>query len=298
MNWLTSNFNWNHAQAFLATAEQGSLSAAAKALRVSQPTLGRRVSAFEEALGVALFERSGRGLELTPSGLELMEHVKQMAEAANRFSLTATGKSEQLSGSVTITATEITAAYVLPPILKKLQLVEPEIEINLIASNTSSDLKRREADIAVRAYRPTQGDLIAKKVLDEKARPYASVYYIEKHGDLMASDDLSEHKFLGFNKGDAYVDGLKSLGLAVTENNFQLYTESLMVFWEMVKQGLGVGVVTEEIGDQEPLVQRVADDNVFFPVELWLTAHREVRTSRRIRTVFDFLDSELRKHSA
>ena len=125
MDWRSVQFDWNRARAFLVTAEEGSLSAAARALKMTQPTLGRQVTALEQELGVTLFERRGRGLELTPTGLDLVEHVRAMGNAASSLSLTASGQSTSLEGRVCITATDVTAVFVLPPIIEKLRLAEP-----------------------------------------------------------------------------------------------------------------------------------------------------------------------------
>ncbi|MDX1739020.1 MAG: LysR family transcriptional regulator, partial [Alphaproteobacteria bacterium] len=129
IDWRAINFDWNRARAFLATAEFGSLSSAATAIGSSQPTLSRQVSALEEELGVTLFERVGKGLELTASGIELLECVKAMAASANNLSLIASGRSQSLEGSVTISATEFMSVYVLPPLLIKLRQLEPKISI-------------------------------------------------------------------------------------------------------------------------------------------------------------------------
>ena len=163
MDWRSITFDWNRARAFLVTAEEGSLSAAARALGMTQPTLSRQVSALEQELGVALFERVGRGFELTPTGQSLIEHVRAMGDAASYLSLAASGKSESLDGNICITAPESTAVFILPPIIQRLRKAEPGIAIELLASSKVSDLKRREADIAIRAFRPTELDLIAKK---------------------------------------------------------------------------------------------------------------------------------------
>ena len=143
MDWRSVKFDWNRARAFLVSAEEGSLSAAARALGMAQPTLGRQVRALEDELGVILFERVGRGLTLTPSGLELVEHVRAMSEAASRVSLTASGQSQSIEGTVCISATEVAAAYVLPPIITRLRRAEPGIAIEVVASNNISDLRRR-----------------------------------------------------------------------------------------------------------------------------------------------------------
>ena len=159
MDWRAVKFDWNRARAFLVTAEEGSLSAAARALGMAQPTLGRQVDALESELGVVLFERVGRGLELTPSGLELLEHVRSMGEAANRVSLTAAGQSQSIEGTICIAASETYAAILLPPILAKLRRLEPGIHIEIVASSKPSDLRRREADNASPNCGPTDPDM-------------------------------------------------------------------------------------------------------------------------------------------
>ena len=163
MNWASVNFDWNHTRAFLVTAEEGTLTAAAKALGMTQPTLSRQVSALEAQLGIRLFERVGQRLVLTDSGVELLEHARLMGSTALQFSLAATGQSQQLEGSVTVSAGELDAVFRLPKIIATLRREEPGIDIEVIVTNEASDLKRREADIAIRSFRPTQNDLIAKK---------------------------------------------------------------------------------------------------------------------------------------
>jgi DNA-binding transcriptional LysR family regulator len=293
MDWRSVTFDWNRARAFLVTAEEGSLSAAAHALGMTQPTLGRQVTALETELGVALFERGGRGLELTPSGLDLLEHVRAMGDSASRFSLAASGQSTSIEGSICITATEMMAAFVLPPILARLRQQEPGIEIELIASNSTSDLKRREADIAVRAFRPTQSDLIARRVRGAKFHMYAASSYLRRLGNPTAPEELAGADFLGIDRTNVLVDLLGGFGIAVTLRNFPVITENHLVLWELVKHGLGIGFMAEEIGDAEPLVERVLPSLDPIPTETWLVAHRELKTSRRVRTVFDFLVTEL-----
>lgn len=174
MDWKSVKFDWNRARAFLVTAEEGSLSAAARALGMAQPTLGRQVNALEEELGIVLFDRTGQGLTLTPGGLELLDHVRAMGNAANAVSLSAAGQSQAIDGTICIAASEIYAAILLPPIIAKLRVAEPGIDIEIIVSNSASDLRRREADIAIRNFRPTEPDLIAKKIRDVPARLYAT----------------------------------------------------------------------------------------------------------------------------
>ena len=293
MDWRSVKFDWNRARAFLVTAEEGSLSAAARALGMTQPTLGRQVAALEQELGVTLFVRTGRGLTPTLSGLELVDHVRAMSDAANRVSLTASGQSQVIEGSVCISASEAVAAFHLPPILAKLREIAPGIDIEVVATNAVSSLTRREADIAVRHFRSTQPDLIARKLRDVPAWLYASPACLDRIGRPVAPADLSRAAFIGFAGSDRLIDGLNTLGLNLKRSNFKIFSDSELVRWEMVKQGLGIGVITEDIGDREPLVQKVLPAMAPIMVPVWLTTHRELRTSRRIRVVYDLLAIEL-----
>ena len=293
MSFPNTQFNWNQAKAFLLTAQTGSLSAAAQLMQVSQPTLSRQVSALEASLGVVLFERVGRGLSLTPSGQELLEHVEQMSQAADQFMLTATGQSDQLAGEVCITATDVLAYFVLPPLVAKLRQVEPGIHIEVIASNTASDLLRREADIAVRSFRPTQPDLVAKKLTDVEAFLYATPAYLGALNNPTTFSGFAQADFIGFVNNTPYLEALNEMGFGLNENNFPVVCENHLIHWELTKQGVGVGVMPAQVGNSEPLVKRILPNLPGHKSELWLVAHREVRTSRRVRRVFDFLSDQL-----
>ena len=293
MDWGSVTFDWNRARAFLVTAEEGSLSAAARALGMTQPTVGRQVSALEEELGIALFERAGRGLVLTPTGLELVDHVRAMGDAATRVSMAAIGHAQALEGTVCITASEVTAAFLLPPIIEQLRRTEPGISLEIVSSNAPSDLLRREADIAIRSYRPTEPDLIAKKVRDDRGRLYASPDYLRRIGDPASIAALSRADFINFDTGDRLLNVLNALGLELTAANFPVISSNQLVQWACVKQGVGIGLMPEQIGDAEPAVTRVLPALAPIPIPMWLVAHRELHTNRRIRLVFDVLASEL-----
>jgi len=295
MEWRSVRFDWNRARAFLVTAEEGSFSAAARALGLTQPTLGRQVEALEQELGVALFERVGRGLALTPSGLELVEHVRAMGDAASRVSLAATGQSQSIVGTVSVTASEIDSAFLLPPMVERLRREHPGIRIDVVASNSVRDLRRREADIAVRSFRPSDPELIARKVQDVEARLYAASTYLERRPGLDTPQGIVEADFIGFEDNEPFVQALGRSGLALSERNFPVRSGSHLVHWEMVKQGAGIGVITARVGDAEPKVRRVAEWLGPFNYETWLVAHRELNTSRRVRLVYDWLVEEFRQ---
>jgi DNA-binding transcriptional LysR family regulator len=293
MDWQSIKFDWNRARAFLVTAEEGSLAAAARSLGMTQPTLGRQVAALEREIGVDLFTRRGRGLELTPNGIKLLEHVRLMGDAANQFSLSASGKSGDIEGDVSITATELLSAFMLSPMIKTLREMEPGIEIEINSTNEERDLNRREADIAIRSFRPTQPELIAKRLCSLRGHLYAAKSYLQKLGNPRSITELNRANFIDTEKPGRLMTLLNSQGFNLTKQNFPVISNSHIVQWELVKQGVAVSATVEEIGDNEPLVERVCvSDLPLITMDLWLVTHNELRTNRRIRRVFDFFVSE------
>lgn len=286
-------FDWTQARAFLATVDAGSFSAAARRLGLSQPTLGRQVSALEESLGVVLLER-GRTPVLTEAGIEILDHVRAMAEAADRIALAASGQSESIEGKVCITASDLMAAYVLPPILERLRDEAPGIEIEIVASSTMQDLRKREADIALRHIRPEQPDLIAKLVRETTAHLYASTAFLDRHGRPTSADEVSALPFIGVDEPERLLPPLNACGLSLTRESFRYHTESGAVMWELTKQGLGVTIMTREMADMTDGVEMVWPEFGPIPVPIWLVTHRELRSSRRIRLVFDRLAEGLK----
>lgn len=294
MDWSKISFDWNRARAFLVTAEEGSLSAAARSLGLAQPTLGRQVRALEEELGVVLFERAGRGMVPTHAGLEMLEHIRVMGEAAYGLTRIASGQSQSVEGSVSITASEVTSAYVLPPILAELRRAHPGIRVDVLASNTLSDLRRREADIAVRHVAPDDPDLIAQKLRPGTARLYAAQSYLERAGPFDTPAQLAEADFVGFEENETFLSGLNAYGVPVQAQRFIACSASHLVQWQMVQQGIGIGVMSEQAGDATAGVTRIAEWLDPFRYDVWLVSHRELSTSRRLRIVFDFIVKSLR----
>lgn len=288
-------FDWNRARAFLATADAGSFSGAARALGTTQPTVGRQIAALEAELDVALFQRVGRGLTLTPTGLELVEHVRAMAEAALRFSRVAAGQSLSLDGPICISAGEVLAATQLPAIVRAIREQHPGIHIEILATNTISDLGRRQADIALRNVRPSQPELVAKKLREDDGFLYATPGYLASIGSPRTLTELGVADFVSFADTAVFVQYLNAAGVPITKQNLPWVTESQRVQWALITQGAGVGVMMAEVGDADPRVVRVLPDELRFPVPLWIASHREVRTSRRVRVVFDMLVEALKE---
>lgn len=284
-----SNLDWNQLKAFLETAETGSLSAAARKLGLTQPTLSRQVAAIEQRMGVTLFERVGKSMALTPTGLDLLEHARAMGVAAEALGLAASGRSEAVGGVVSVSATDAVAAQLLPPLVRQLREQEPGIAIEVISTNAMSDLLRRQADIAIRHVKPEQPDLIARLVREAQANFYASEDWVKTHGHPRNAEDAAHLPFVGSDRSGQYLHYLRQHGLPVSEANFSCYSDHNLAHWALVRQGLGIGAMMDEIARDTPGIVRVLDQvpPVRFPI--WLVSHRELRTSRRIRVVFEAL---------
>ncbi|MCB1328879.1 MAG: LysR family transcriptional regulator [Maritimibacter sp.] len=294
MDWRNVNFDWNRARAFLVTAEEGSLSAAARALGLAQPTLGRQVDALEEELGVVLFERVGRGLRLTPAGHALIDHVRAMGDAAARLSMSAYGQNESMAGPVVISASDLYAGHLLPPIIARIRAEQPSITIEIVAVNDASDLLRREADIAIRNFRPKEPDLVARKIRDAHARLFGAKSYLQGLGPITKPADLARAGIIGLSDVEMYVGALNTLGLGITTDNIALRCDNFLVMWSMVKQGLGLGMIDARIGENDPDVALAYPPLAPLTFPVWLVAHREIHNSPRLRYVFDVLADALK----
>lgn len=281
--------DWSKIRAFLATAEAGSLSAAARQLGTTQPTIGRQVATLEAELGILLFERLGKSLHLTQPGAELLEYAKEMGEAAGRISLVATGLSQSIEGKVRITASDVMSTYTLPPLLHQLRKKAPRLEIEVVASNDVQDILRREADIAIRHVRPDQPDLMARWVMDATGHYYASQAYLDRRGTPKTVSDLAAHDFISFGNPEQMLGYLVPLGVPLTLQNFRLGTSNGVAGWEYTRQGFGIGVMADHVAADFPEMIKVLPDVKPFTFPIWLTTHRELHTSRRIRLVWDLM---------
>ncbi len=282
--------DWNQLRALLATVDTGSLSAAARKLGLTQPTLGRQVAALEDELGVAIFERVGRRLILTEAGQQLVGHLREMGEAAERVAMTATGQSQAIEGVVRITTADIYAGYVLPPVLDRIRREAPAIRVEVLATGSISDLLRREADIAIRHVRPEQEGLIAKRCKDTAAYIYGTPELLERMGNPRTGEALARGDFVGaMAHNEDFIASANAHGVPLGQSNFRFFTQSGMTGWEWVRKGLLLGGMVEAVGRLTPEVVIAVPDIAPIPVPVWLVTHRELHTSRRIRLVFDML---------
>ena len=290
----STDFDWRLVRSFLAVLDLGSLLAAARSLGVSQPTLGRHITELESQLASVLFERTGRGLLPTRTALQLAQGARQMQDGALQLSRTLAGTKSQASGTVRITASVPVAVQLLPPILLNLRLALPDIQIELVSSNQVSNLLRREADIAIRMVRPDQTSLVARKLGEAAVGAYAHRDYLARRGVPALPAELLQHELVGSDTDPAIRQGFEAMGFPVPREAFALRSDDLLVQWQAVRAGLGIGFLADYQARLDPAVQPVLAGQLQIPpLPMWLAVHREIRTSRHIRAVFDFLATAL-----
>jgi DNA-binding transcriptional LysR family regulator len=287
------DFNWQLIPSFLAAQQHGSLLGAARALGISQPTVGRHVSQLEIALGTPLFERTGRGLIATPAALRLAEAARAMEAGAQTLVRGAQQAQTTLSGTVRISASQPVACCLLPKLLAQLRTEQPGIQIELVVSNALSDLLRREADIAIRLVRPTQPSLVARRIGHMTVAACAHRSYLAQRGVPQEPADLLQHALVGNDRVQDISRGFAAMGYPVGAEQFALRTDDLIAYWAAVRAGLGIGFVAAYLLRDDPDIVAVLPDLPLPVAPVWLVVHREIRTSRRIRTVVDFLAREL-----
>lgn len=289
IDWRSLRFDWNHARAFLATADLGSLSRAAVALELSQPTLSRQVEALQQTLGVVLFERAGRGLVLTHAGLELLDHVRGMGEAASRTSLAADGRTQILQGSVAVAASDVYATTLLPDVVADITKRHPGLTIEIVVANDRTDVRRREADIAVRSYPTEHPDLIVKRLGSDEGGFFASLDWLSRHPTPVTPADMEGVDMIGYPGQNWLLKGLRELGFPISEQDMRIVSDSHLAQWALVRAGAGVGIMTLRVGEADPTVRRLLPDLPPLTFPVWLVTHRDLRTSLKVRTVFDML---------
>lgn len=289
MDKALQNLDWSLIAAFLAVGETGSLSAAARQLRSTQPTVGRQIKALEDQLGVELFQRHQRGLTLTDTGAQLVPAAKAMRDAAGQIALTAAGQTASLTGTVRITASAFISVYHMPQIIAAIRTAEPEIAIELVPSDASHNLLFREADIAVRMYQPTQLDLVTRHIGDLQLSVFAARSYLAQRGMPQSAEELMSHDFVGYDADPRIIEGFQQAGRPVDRDFFKVRCDDNIANWALVRAGCGIGFAQRDVGRCDPDVEEVDLGFPIPPLPVWLTAHQVMRQSPRIRRVWDLL---------
>lgn len=291
---MTDDADWNLYRTFLAVARSGSFSAAARAMGSTQPTVGRQIDMLEALLGSKLFVRSPRGLAQTQSARSLVPYAEAMASAAEALGRAASGDAGEDVGAVRLTANEVVGQEVVPSILADFGFVHPRIEIELLLSNRNEDLLRRDADVAIRMVRPTQQDIVARKLGVMTSGLFAHTRYVEVFGLPAEPADISAHRLIGFDKDMHLLQSGGVFATALRRSDFSIRTDSVAAQLAAVRAGLGIGACPLKVAARDANLVPVLAGHITFRREVWLAMHASAKTTRRIRLLYDHLAIGLR----
>ncbi len=283
------HLSWELIQTFSAVANLGSLSKAAKMLNTSQPTLSRQIALLEKTLKTTLFERSTQGLKITDLGAKLLESSDTMLEASEQFLRTASGDTLSLAGNIRLSANEIIGLYYLPQAITQFNQLYPEIHVEVDISNQSTSLHKRDADVALRMFRPTQPELIAKRLPDISLSLAASKEYLSRCGQPNNLEEINQHTLIGYDKNSQFIKSLIHLDFPVTEKDFYLKTDFLPLQIELAKNGAGITITHQHLIKQWHELIEIMPEVMLPNLEFWLVCHPDVQHNRRIRVLMDFL---------
>jgi len=284
-----NNTSWDLIRSFRQTAKDGSLSKAAISLGVSQPTLSRNIQMLEQETKLQLFQRTTKGLTITEAGEKLIEAATQMGEASDLFQRQVSGLSEELEGDIRISANEIVGIYLLPDALASFSKKHPKVHIEIEITNQSTSLSKRDADIALRMYRPTQPDLVARRLSDLPLGFFASKNYIEQHGVPTSAENFKQHNIIGFDRDISFIAAAQKMGFDLNAKDFNFRTDYLPAQLNLAR--FDGGIVGTHIGlaKQYPELEQILDWLPLPPLEFWIVCHGDTAYNARIREMTKFL---------
>lgn len=286
---MNKRLDWSLIEAFLAVVDEGSLLAAAEKLHQSQPTLGRHITALEDSLGQTLFVRGRSGALPTAAAQALLPHARAMQVAALNLSLSVEGQTDRLAGVVRLTASEVVSTYVLPEILGGFLTAHPQIEVELVASNATSNLLQREADIAVRMVAPDQLDVVSRKIGEVRIGLFAHDSYLAQAPEFNGYDDIKRHIVLGYDRSDLMVRSLNALGVPARNRDFRLRSDDQSLHLEYLRRGVGVVATQVKIAQMIPGVVQVLPELSLPKLPMHLVMHSALRRAAPVRALYDHL---------
>ncbi len=281
--------DWSLVQSFLAVAETGSLSEAARRLGQSQPTIGRHIRALERQLQVSLFERHQRGLKLTDEGAALVPNAQAARDNMQALKLVAAGQETQMEGTVRIACSVFAAHHILPRLIADMRRTEPGIDLEIAPSDDSENLLYREADIAVRMYRPTQLDVVTRHIGDIPIGVFAAQTYLDRATSPVVIENFFEQDVVGFDQNMLILNEMHNLGVKAKPSDFAVRCDNQSAYWELVRAGCGIGFAQVNVGRADPLVTELSLGIELPPLPVWLAAPDAMRQVPRLSRVWDLL---------
>jgi len=284
---MASNIGWELYRSFLGVLREGSLSGAARRLGITQPTVGRHIAALEKALGVGLFTRSPNGLMPTAVALTLRTHAETMETTAAALERAASPQGPEVRGVVRVSASEVIGVEILPPILARLRQQHPHLKLELVLTSRLLDLLQLEADIAVRMVRPSQEQLLARRIGNIELGLHAHNDYLYAHGTPRQLSELAHHAIIGYDQESAFIRNLPLKG--IDRSHFAFSCDSDLAQLALIRAGAGIGVCQVQLAKQNPRLHRVLPEGFAFKMDTWVTMHEDLRNSPRCRVTFDAL---------
>lgn len=293
---MTSTIAWEWYRSFLGVLREGSLSGAARALDLTQPTVGRHVAALEAQVGQSLFVRTPAGLLPTEAALALRPYAEAMDSTAAALERTARSHGDGVRGVVRVTASEVVGVEILPALIAKLRERHPQLVVELVLSNKVQDLLRREADIAIRMTPPKQEQLIARRVGTIEVGLHAHERYLAARGMPSTMKALMQgHALIGYDQPPPYVRALARRFPALERERLALRADSDLAQLALIRAGAGIGACQVGLARRDPALRRVLAQAFSLPLDTWVTMHEDLRDSPRCRAAFEALVTGLER---
>jgi DNA-binding transcriptional LysR family regulator len=287
---MADSLSWNLYRSFLAVLREGSLSAAARSLGATQPTVGRHIATLEKSLAQTLFVRTQTGLLPTDMARALEGQAAEMASIAASLERVATSHGGDIGGVVRVTASEIVGVEMLPAIVAPLRGAYPKLQLELVLTNRPQDLLNREADIAIRMFRPEQAQLIARRVGRVEVGLHATPGYLARNGTPVDASDLEHHSLIGFDVPTEFLrQAMRAAPPGFERQRFAFATDYDLAQLALIRAGAGIGGCQVALARREPQLVRVLPDAFSLPMEIWITMHEDLRRNPPCRAVFDAL---------
>lgn len=294
---MSGAIEWELYRSLLGVLREGSLSGAARALGIAQPTVGRHVAALEAALGLALFTRSQTGLIPTEAALVLRGHAQAMESTAAALERVAASYGDGVRGVVRVTASEVIGIEVLPPVVASLRERHPDLKVELVLSNNVQDLLQREADVAVRMTAPRQDQLVARRVGAIELGLHAGAAYLQRHGTPASLEELGGHVLIGYDRPPPFARAALRQWPWFGREHIALRTDSDVAQLALIRAGAGIGICQSALARRTPGLVRLLPEAFALALDTWVTMHEDLRDSPRCRVTFDALVEALGAHA-
>jgi DNA-binding transcriptional LysR family regulator len=278
--------SWELYRTFLAVLREGSLSGAARLLGITQPTAGRHLDALEAALGMTLFLRTQHGLSAAREALALRPYAEAMEAAGAALLRTVASQKGGVRGTVRITASQMVAVEVLPPMLAALRAQYPEMDIELVASDRMEDLLQRDADIAVRMARPSQASLVARRVGDVLLGCFAHRDYLARRGTPQTLEDLAQHDLIGVDQENAFTRAVLAELPFLKRESFALRCDNDLATIAALRAGFGIGMCQVGLARRDPNLVHLFPEQARYRLDTWIAMHEDLRQTPVCKLAF------------